>query len=257
MLIFRYDKTFEGLLTCVFDAYSRKTFPDRLLAAEEPLPMFAEEEHRVVTETGKSSRVWKALEKKLSQNVCGMLMHVWLSELPGSDELLMRYMRKVFDTPRNISTNFTDNDVLEVDKIARKVGRERLHLIQFVRFQKAADDIFFAPVSPEYNALPLTMNYFTDRFADQKWLIYDIRRRYGFYYDLKTAQEVTLDNDEHLLSGKLDEELMAQDEKLFQEMWKSYFKALTIKERLNPKLQRQHMPRRFWKFLPEKDWKDR
>lgn len=253
MIVFRYDKTFEGLLTAVFDAYSRKTFPDKLLSESEPPPMFMEQEYNVITETKKSARVWTALGKKLSRDVCGMLMHVWLSELPESDELLFRYMRKAIDSPFSIATNFTDNDVIQIEKIARKVGRERMHVIQFVRFQKAADDIFFAPVSPIYNALPLTLNYFTDRFADQKWLIYDIKRRYGYYYNLKTAEEVTLDDDTHLLSGKLSEELMAKDEKLFQTMWKSYFQALTIKERLNPKLQRQHMPRRFWKFLPEKN----
>jgi probable DNA metabolism protein len=206
----------------------------------------------VITETAKSGRVWKALNKKVSKEVGSMLMHVWLSELPGSDDLLFRYIRKTFDAPHSIATDFTDDDIIEVEKIARKVSRERLYLTQFARFQKAADDIFFAPVSPVYNALPLTLPYFTDRFAYQKWLIYDIKRRYGYYYDLKTAVEVTLDDDKHLLSGQLNEELMAQDEKLFQDLWKSYFQALTIKERLNPRLQRQHMPRRFWKFLPEK-----
>ncbi|MDD3778627.1 MAG: DUF4130 domain-containing protein, partial [Proteiniphilum sp.] len=55
-----------------------------------------------------------------------------------------------------------------------------------------------------------------------------------------------------LLGGKLDEEMMAADEKLFQELWKGYFKAMTIKERINPRLQRQHMPKRFWKYLTEK-----
>ncbi len=253
MIVFRYDKTFEGLLTSVFDAYSRKSFPDRLLAEGEPPPLFVDEEYTVVTATDKSTRVWTALSKKLSKDVCGMLMHVWLSELEGSDELLFRFMRKGIDSPRNIATNYADDDVNEVHKIAKKVSRERHHLMQFVRFQKADDDLYFAPVSPIYNALPLTMNYFTDRFADQKWLIYDVKRRYGFYYDLKKAQEVTLDDDEHLLSGKLDEELLAQDEKLFQQMWKSYFQSITIRERLNPKLHRQHMPRRFWKFMPEKN----
>ena len=32
MTVFVYDKTFEGLLTAVFDAYSRRSFPDLLLA---------------------------------------------------------------------------------------------------------------------------------------------------------------------------------------------------------------------------------
>jgi len=253
MIVFRYDKTFEGLLTSIFDAYSRKMFPEQLLSETDISPMFVEQEHIVITETKKSSRVWKALEKKLPRNVCSMLMHTWLSELPGSDFLLFRYIRKIIDSPHSLYTNFADDDMLQVEKIARKVSREGHHIKQFVRFQKAKDDIFFAPISPLYNALPLSLHYFKDRFADQKWLIYDVKRRYGYYYNLKKVEEVTMDNDEHLLNGKLDEVLMAQDEMLFQKMWKSYFQALSIKERINPKLQRQNMPRRFWKFLPEKN----
>ena len=52
--------------------------------------------------------------------------------------------------------------------------------------------------------------------------------------------------------GKIDESLMAEDETLFQQMWKVYFKSMTIKERINPKLHRQNMPRRFWRYLTEK-----
>lgn len=40
MILFIYDHTFEGLLTCIFDAYFRKTFPDSLLMEGEPLPLF-------------------------------------------------------------------------------------------------------------------------------------------------------------------------------------------------------------------------
>lgn len=252
MLVFIYDKTFEGLLTAVFDAYNRKAFPHKLLAEGDLLPLFTEETYQVLTDLKKSTRVWRGLQRKLSHPVCNMLMCVWLSEIPQSDELLFRYIQKVFDASYAIETNFADDDVLQVKKIAYKVHHESLHLIQFVRFQKAADGIFFAPVAPLYNSLPLTLHYFTDRFADQRWLIYDLNRKYGYYYDLKRASEVTLADDTHLLSGKLDDACMAEDETLFQEFWRGYVKALTIKERINLKLQRQHMPRRFWKYLTEK-----
>ncbi|NDV68523.1 TIGR03915 family putative DNA repair protein [Dysgonomonas sp. 25] len=252
MVVFFYDKTFEGLLTAVFDAYSRKVFPDKLLAEGDVAPLFMEDSYTVVTQDDKVSRVWKSLEDKMSKLACNMLTHVWLSEQEGSDDLLFRYIRKTFDTKTSIETNFGDPDVLEVHKLARKVSHEKHYLAQFIRFQKAADDIFFAPVSPIFNALPLVVEHFKDRFSDQKWVIYDTKRHYGFYYDLKEVVEMTLDDDTHLLSGKLDEALMAEDEKLFQELWKGYFKAMTIKERINLKLQRQHMPRRFWKYLTEK-----
>lgn len=252
MIVFRYDKTFEGLLTVVFDAYSRREFPERLIGEGEPEPMFSDGAHTVISDRTRADRVWASLHRKIDKRARNMLLHVWLSEEQGSDELIFRYIRKVFDTPHSIAGNFADPDVLEIKQVAMKVAREGEHVRQFVRFQKGGDGTFFAPTAPKYNALPLAISYFKDRFADQKWLVYDTKRRYGYYYDLKKVQEVTMEDDAHLLGGKLDESLLAEDEKLFQEMWRSYFKALTIKERVNPKLQRRQMPRRFWKYLTEK-----
>lgn len=252
MLAFIYDKTFEGLLCCIFDAYNRKTFPNKLLGEGDILPMFTEDTHIVITEEAKVSRVWQAVENKLSKLASNMIYYAWLSEIEDSDELIFRYIKKNIDSKKSIETNFGDPDVLQMQQVARKTSHEVQYLKQFVRFQKAADDIFFAPVSPQHNALPLAIGHFQDRFADQKWVIYDIKRKYGYYYDMKTVEEITLDDDTHLLSGKLDEALMAEDEKLFQDLWKGYFKAMTIKERINLKLQRQHMPKRFWKLLTEK-----
>jgi probable DNA metabolism protein len=252
MTIFFYDKTFEGLLSAVFDAYSLKIFPKKLLQTGDIPPLFTEITHTVVTVEDHSKRVWQALERKTHANVRNMLMHVWLSELEGSDELLFRYLCKTFATSRKIACNFGDADVLEVEKIARKVSHEAQYIRQFARFQKTADGLFFAPFKPIYNALPLAIAHFTDRFADQQWIVYDLRRRYGYFYDLHTTKEITFADDDHLLSGQLDESLMAEDEKLFQDLWKGYFKAMTIKERINPRLHKKNMPVRFWPYLTEK-----
>ena len=198
-------------------------------------------------------RVWKGLQKRLSAMALSVITVTWLSELPEADMLLFRYIRKAIDAPRTIELNFGDPDVLEVSKVWKKVTNEHLRVIQFLRFQKAADGTFFAAVKPVYNVLPLTLPHLKDRFADQCWLLYDLKREYGYYYDLKEATEVRFEEKEaHLLSGLLGEELMDADEKLFQQMWKTYFKSIAIKERLNPKLHRQHMPARFWKYMPEK-----
>ena len=68
MIIFVYDKTFEGLLTAVFDAYSRRTFPDLLVTEGEPFPLFYDEAIRIYTDDRKAERVWKGLEKKISKS---------------------------------------------------------------------------------------------------------------------------------------------------------------------------------------------
>ena len=255
MNVYIYDKTFDGLLTAVFDAYFRKTFPDFLLSEGDALPLFYDELHTVVTDEEKAARVWRGLQKKVSASALGCLTQSWLSELPNIGMLIFRYIRKAIDAPRSIETNFGDPDVLQLAQIWKKVDGERVHLMQFVRFQKAADGTFFAAIEPEKNALPLVTGHFKDRFADQRWLIYDIRRAYGYYYDLKEVRQVTFGEDSregHLVTGMLDESLMDGDEQLFQSLWKTYFKAICIKERLNPRKHKQDMPVRYWKYLTEK-----
>ena len=225
MIIYLFDNTFEGLLTSVFDAYSRRIFPDALLAEGEPLPLFYDESFTVISDEEKSGRVWRGLEKKLSSSALSCLAQCWLAEEPETASLLFR----------SIETNFADPDVLEFSRMWKRVDWERIRMLQFIRFQKAADGTFFAAFEPQYNALPLTIQHFKDRFADQKWIVYDMKRRYGFYY-----------------TGMLDESLMDENEKIFQKLWKTYFKAICIKERMNPRKHKKDMPVRYWKYLTEK-----
>jgi probable DNA metabolism protein len=252
MTVFRYDRTFDGLLTAVFDAYNRRRFPEQLIGDDDVVPLFAEELYTVVTDIAKASRVWTGLQKKLRTEVTNMLMHVWLSEQPDSGILLFRYIRKIFDNDGHKETDFSDADILRVKQIARNVSNEAERVIQFIRFQQTADGIYFAPASPAFNVLPLTIRHLTNRFSRQRWLIYDLKRHYGYYYDMKTAVEVTLPDGSLSADGNLDESILAPGEQMFQQAWKDYTAALTIRERLNPKLQRQHMPQRFWQYMPEK-----
>ena len=135
----------------------------------------------------------------------------------------------------------------------KKVTREAQRVLMFVRFQKTADEIYYASFDPKYNVLPLVIKHFENRFADQKWIIYDTRRNYGFYYDLTNTSEFRFtENMVNPSTGQIDKRMMAGDEQLFQELWRSYFKSLCIKERINPKLHMQLLPKRFWKYLTEK-----
>ena len=53
-------------------------------------------------------------------------------------------------------------------------------------------------------------------------------------------------------SGKLKADLLDENETLFQELWRTYFKAVCIKERLNPRKHRKDMPVRYWAYMTEK-----
>ena len=252
MFYFLYDNTFDGLLTCVFEAFNRKEFPENIIGENKQLPLFTESFH-VVTDESKADRVLKALRKKISKPALDMLFITYLSELDGIEIRIFRYIQSALLAEKSIETNFADPDVLELSKIYRKVTREEERIRQFVRFQKTADGLFFAVMDPAYNVLPLTARFFKTRYADQQWVIYDTRREYGLYYDLKTVETVYFDNlPISSETGKLTADKLDECEAAFQDLWKDYLKAITIQERRNLKLQRQHMPRRFWKYLIEK-----
>jgi len=40
---------------------------------------------------------------------------------------------------------------------------------------------------------------------------------------------------------------------MVQMLWKKYFKSMAIEERKNLKLQQQNMPKKYWKYLVEKN----
>ncbi len=250
MNIFSYDKTFEGLLTAIFDAYSLKIYPDQLISTQVIPPLFYNYLHTVVSKEDKANRVWNTLQKKVSRRGCNHIIYAWQSEVDTSDMLIFRYIRKIVDSPKIIETDFTDPDILEMRQLAKKVSKELHAMMQFVRFQKTKENVYFSLCAPKFNVLPFAIRHFTDRFADQCWAIYDEIRQFGYFYNKKKVAEIVLDADA-IQYGKLNKQLLADDEIVFQQLWRRYFESINIKERANPKVQRSYMPKRFWHYLPE------
>ncbi|MDR1043653.1 MAG: TIGR03915 family putative DNA repair protein [Candidatus Adiutrix sp.] len=249
MIVFVYEQSFEGLLSAVFEAFRLRLTPDALCPEGERPPLLATEIHRAPGDPEKSARVWAGLEKKLSGLALKQILYAWLSEEPGAAELVIRYLRAVYSG--TAETDFAHPDVMALRRTAFKVSREKEHLRQFLRFQKTRAGVYFAAVVPRCNVLPLVLGHFADRFADQQWIIYDLNRQYGYYYDLESLRETDRRPPVDPASGRLAEEELAGGEALLQEAWRAYFKSVSIAQRANPRLQRQFMPRRFWPYLTE------
>ena len=256
MTVYVFDGTMDGLLTAVFDAFALKDSPEAVLTEGDALPLFCERTYTVHTDEEKARRVWAGLEKQLSRETMKLISVSWLAELSELNAHLFRYICKVF-RQGDIARNFADPDVLAVTNIARRVLHEQLRMKQFIRFQKAKDGTYLAVVSPDHNVLPLVIDHFQDRFNDQPWLIYDAKRHYGYHYDGQQAVRITFEDETavpfNLSDGKLDESVLSSDDQLLQNLWRTYFKAICIRERLNPRKQLNDMPRRYWKYMTEKN----
>jgi len=253
MNIFAFDNTFEGLLTLVFECYQRRLFPDEIIGGEGSQSVLFGSTITIETDDQKAERVWNGIVSHSSEGNAHRIYRVFLTGMPDTPLLLVKYIRLVIDSTKNQETNFSEPVVLQVNKLHQKVCKETHRIQMFVRFQKTVEDSYYASFAPMYDVLPLCIPHFRDRYADQPWIIYDLKRNYGFCYDLKHVSRVVFEDLKvNSQNGQLHSSLLAEDEKLFQQLWKQYYHSICIQERKNNKVHRQQMPQRFWKYLPEK-----
>jgi probable DNA metabolism protein len=252
MTQFIYDGTFEGLLTAVFEIYERKAEKARIVSDKNFLPDIFGGQVKICTDAIKANRVWKGLQKKVSVSSLVNVYSVFLSELPEAEEILLSLFKEVFASADNVEENYGSHAVLRVAQIGKQLFREKHRFEAFVRFQKLQDGIFYASIDPDFNVIPLITAHFVRRYADQEWIIYDVRRQYGMHYDTKQVQEVYFEFEVITKHGEAPDEIQDQQEDLYQLLWKVYFKNVNIPARRNMKLHKKNVPVRYWKYLIEK-----
>lgn len=254
-----YDGTYEGWVTAVFEIYEYKLQDIVFAKNEASADLLFSTNHTVITDEVKVRRVLIGLKKRLSKSGYQGLYHAFLSETNKIEEIMFRYVQYVLSSAINVEDDFGNNDVLELRKAIRQTGKEAHRMEAFVRFKLTKDQLYYAIVEPDSNVLPIIETHFKNRYADQRWLIYDAKRKYGVYYDLETISTVELQFDSNTTSSKFLAEICDQEEELFQDLWRNYFKSVNIESRKNTKLHLQHMPKRYWKNLTEKipDMKNR
>ncbi|MGM8362309.1 TIGR03915 family putative DNA repair protein [Flavobacterium sp. ARAG 55.4] len=252
MTLLSYDSTFEGFLTAVFEIYEFKYPNPKIIKKDDTQQNLFADAIEIITDNSKSDRVIKKLNTQLESDGVRTLIYAFLSEKPGIEDVLFNVIHYSVENPKlNILKDFANDNVLQVVQLTKSVGREKHRMEAFVRFEQLKDGIYFAKIDPDFDVLTLIIRHFKNRYQDQKWLIYDLRRKYGVYYDLKDIEIVSMDLNIKSLDAK-NSQVFSETELNYQKLWWEYFDHTNIKERKNTKLHVQHVPKRYWKYLTEK-----
>ena len=253
MNIVIYDGSFEGLMTAVFEIYEYKIAQPNIVNSNTETGSLFGRIHEVQTNKDKTARVFKKLKDKLTPNAFSNLYKTFLSETKEIENLLYRYIAYILSSKASVENDYSNADVLALQQLSRKVHREKHRMEAFVRFQLTQDQLYFCIIQPDYNVLPLISKHFEKRYADQRWLIYDSRRKYGLYYDLETVEEVSMSFENDINNKAALKSICDDKEELYQKLWCIYFGSINIAARKNMKLHIQHMPKRYWRYLTEKN----
>lgn len=251
-MIYLIDGSLESLLCAVFDWFERKPGKILLKTITYYQPDAFNTLHRVHNDQKNADRVWRGLNHKLSKGWLRRFYCTFLAETEAAYTGLFEFACYIFSNPAGAEQNYGNPYVLEIAQTAKKVEREKHRMEAFIRFQQTADHLFYCGIDPDFNVLPLIMMHFKNRYADQKWIIYDVKRHYGLYYDLQEVSEIHFSLEEERALLKPADQQLSSKENLYALLWNDYFKSTNIVARKNTKLHIQHVPRRYWKYLTEK-----
>lgn len=250
-----YDGSFDGLLTAFFEVYDRRIKQPSIRLKNYGEQSLLGSTVDVETDEVKAKRVHQKLSAVLSADMMRNVYAAFLSGVDGIENKLLQFVQYALQKGGSVEKDFGHPAVLLVHQTSRKVYRERHRMEAFIRFRQTLDGVYYAVIEPDFDVIPLLQKHFQQRYADQRWLIYDLVRHYGIYYGGKKVEEVEMD-DEFLRKlqhdGSIQQGVLHGEEQFFQKLWQRYFSSVNIKARKNSRLHLQHMPRRYWKYLTEK-----
>ena len=250
MVDYLYDGSFEGFLTCIYHHYYEEKasgiYPKHHYQASL-LSCF-----RIIeTEEEKASRVYEAIEEKISTDDLRRIYRVFLSSDPEKENKLLQYIRLGFKKGYTISLLHSHPIVLDMQQCEYKVSIEMHRIKGLARFSalknsKTAEngtEILYCCIEPDHDILEIIADHFSDRLKSDPFIIHDKTRN----------KAVFAQGGEWYISGFTDKDLpmLGQSEGEYEDLWKKYFETIAIKERINPSCQKRMMPVRYWKNLTE------
>ncbi|MGB4590487.1 MAG: TIGR03915 family putative DNA repair protein [Clostridiaceae bacterium] len=238
MKMMLFDGSMEELLIAVYKVYVEKADPI-LYRKEDFIMNLIDEPIEILYDEDAFNRVRKAIQDKFLEESLDTITYALKNNSTKSPTLVLKYIISCFTNPKE-GINYQNNIVLEVIKMSRQVELESHRFMGFVRFSEI-DGIYVSKINPDHDILEFLAPHFTSRFQDQKFIIYDEKRRKAL---ISQNGEALFRND-----IELDSKFLLRDS--FAVYWKEYYDNIAIKERRNPKAQKRSMPIRYWDNLIE------
>ena len=243
MAVWRYDGTFSGFLTLCAELVTRREEPEGIIFGESLQAELFRSTVDVENNDARAEKMLGAIAARISPDSCRTLWCAFQSRKEGVELLLWRYLQFGRVTGAKCDRFLAHPAVAPVHKLALSVGHEAHTVRGIVRFQETAGGQWYAAVEPAYQILELIAPHFAARCADMNWLIHDVRRNLAVAWNGSEWRLTTFD-----AQGVPP---LSANEATWSALWRSYFAAVAIPQRANGRLQQQHLPKRFRKYLTE------
>jgi probable DNA metabolism protein len=155
--------------------------------------------------------------------------------------LLYQLLWRISQGERMLMQQEADPLVHRLRRMATAIKHDQHRMTAFVRFRAVPDpdgEIFVAWYEPQHHILRRTASFFIDRFANMRFSI--LTPDIALHWDGVT---------ERFISGLTRHDAASEDK--VEAWWSRYYAATFNPARINARLMQSHMPKHFWRNLPE------
>ncbi|MCX7027444.1 MAG: TIGR03915 family putative DNA repair protein [Spirochaetes bacterium] len=247
--ILSYDGTFSGFLCAAAEAINadRKGFPFPSIRRESPVPELFDETIRVRTDEARAARLWERLGRLAGEKALRACFEAFCSDLACVEDALARVLARMSGEGRTVLADLADPDSLRVMEASRRTQGQAHKLKGLVRFAELADGSWYAALEPDCDVLSLLGEHFTARYAGMRFILHDRRRAKVLVHKPGRPWKIVRGFGP---AGEVDPPI-SEGESAIRAGWRLYFASVAIAERKNPRLQANHMPKKYWHLLPE------
>lgn len=239
-MIYIYDGSFDGLLTVIFQKY--KDIGRCEIRVDDGQVNFLDTEI-IKTDLSKAQRVIDGIQNNIGDDFMGDIYKVFKSNHPRKEEIIAIATKSCM-VYGNVYLGSSKMAAVEFRSILKNFGHEVHTYKGLLRFREIQDNYLLAEIEAENDVLEHVTYHFIKRMPAEKFIIYDKNRKKAslcIYGDYEEVEILGMDAIE------------TEDENIFRDAWVGFYDAIGISERKNQKLMVSNMPKKYWKYLPERN----
>ena len=240
MTAYRYDGSFAGFLTCVWDALESGAEPAAFLLPEDGATLW--ELRELTADRERARRLYAALARRVSPAFQKLIARGFLTCLPQKEMDLFALVRRGLREGDRVRQDLSDPVMARVNLALTKLWTEWDHLKGFVRFSEL-DGALVGEIEPKNRVLPLLAPHFAQRYSGERLALYDRTHREIFLSDRGRWRILPAEDFRMGPAGA--------EERAFRAMWRKYFQTIAIEGRINPQCQNTHLPKRYRHVMTE------
>ena len=238
-IIYCYDGSFDGFLSCIFDSYLYKEIPTAFQCGEDDVSLF--DTRLIPTDPSHSARVLRKIGA-CSKDAAVLLYRGFLTCLPDKELYLYRLVVRLLRDGPGFLKNRAAESLYPVARAVQHLNGE-VHLLKgFVRFSEF-EGMLAGEIRPKNRVLPLLRYHFCDRMYNEVFLLYDRTHREALVH--KPGQWAIIPLESFKMAAP------SAAEAQYRSLWKRFYDTIEIKERHNPRQRRTNMPKRYWSTMTE------